>query len=677
MLALLAAFWRRKWLILFYILVSTLFGGYYAFKVATPLYTASTTLALDVRSQQVVDIESVISGVSTEEEAINTELEVIRSRGILTEIIDRLSLDEDPEFNKTLSPPGLLSGEYWGGENTEHLHPKAVDVLVYQSVRESISAISQRDTYIIQISATTTDSDKSALIANSLSEIYLENQIEAKLIATRAALEWLSERVAELVVEINEKEDAIDDMRTKTDLVNVESLESMNFRVKSLRERFEEAKEERLALEERINLIEALLNGGVDADIVSKINDEALSRMVSSSDIGSGTVAPQIKGRLNALLINEQKKNIRASAKELSLGTALEELKQEVSEQSKDLIQLNQLIRDVEATREIHKALLARMKETSAQIGLQRADSRILSLAVMGEKVSPNRVLILIATFALGLGAGCMHVLVKQLHTSGFRSESEILLETEETVLGAIPTAPIGRRKLHEYLEEKPTSAFAEALRNIRTSIQMSGPSSGCQVIMVTSSIPGEGKTTCSVSLARSFAEIGKNVLLMEGDLRRSVLKEYFPNMRAWDFVELVSGATSPDKAIVKHEKTNLSVLLGKEGRINAANLFSTEECQSFLEKLRSQFDIIVIDCPPVLVVPDARILAPHVDNIVYIVQWETVRKSVVRNGLNQIGSLGISPTGIILSKVDIRKSSSYGEYGSYGNYGGRYYSAD
>ncbi|MCL3883888.1 Wzz/FepE/Etk N-terminal domain-containing protein, partial [Marivita sp. GX14005] len=237
LLELLRTIWRGKFLILIVTLAALIVGFLYAFVLAVPMYSASTTLALEVRDQQLVDLESVMSGVSTESEAMNTELEVIRSRGLLENVVQVLDLTDDPEFNPDLRPDPLipvgailkqlqiLLGQPPHEDMPEPNHELnvAVDIL-----REAISASVQRNTYVFNITVTTQNPRKSMRIVNTLAELYIDNQVQVKFNATENAVAWLSERVVELESELQEREDAINAKQAGSDFVSVEGLESLN-----------------------------------------------------------------------------------------------------------------------------------------------------------------------------------------------------------------------------------------------------------------------------------------------------------------------------------------------------------------------------------------------------------------------------------------------------------------
>jgi len=689
LLQLLGMLWRSKWWIVFYAFAALFLGGYYTFEVAVPKYTAQASLAVQARDQQVVDLESVISGVSTEDAAINTELEVIRSRGLLEQLVTEMNLVADPEFNGYLQPPSALSRRGIRSLLAQYLpisppeavpepDPDTLRIRVTDAVRNVLTVSAQRNTYLINIAATTTSSVKSAEIVNTLAQLYLNDQIAVKFSATEFAVDWLSDRVTELELELKEKEDAIKNLRADTELVSVEALEALNVRSKNLRERVSEAQTAAVLAQDRLQRLTDLADRrDVDA-IVAEVIDPQLNRLETGARAGNERALQAFFTRFEDLVAQERLNVDRAGSQLLTLRTSYDQLLETIEVQNADLVQLNQLAREADATRVLYGTFLTRLKETSVQIGLQRADSRILSRATPGWLVAPRKNRILAVSFILGGLLGVGIILLRQMLHDGVRTGEQLEQLTGYPVLGQIPKLPIKRRQgLLGYLESKPTSAAAEAIRNLRTSILMSKIDEPPQVIMSTSSVPGEGKTTNAISLAHNFSGLGKKILLIEGDIRRRTLGQYFQQTPPGSLIKVVSGEQLLSDAVIHDDTLNIDVLMGDKSPINAADLFSSQKFHEFISLARASYDVVIIDTPPVLVVPDARVIGHMVDTILYTVNWNRTGKQQVVNGLRQFSSVGLRVSGLILSQIDSKGMKRYGyggKYGAYGSYGHGYY---
>ncbi len=681
------AIWRGKWIILLAVMTGALLGAYYAFGVADPQYRSDAQLTLEMRTKQVVDIESVMSGVSTEDAALNTELEIILSRRHLGELVDQLNLIEDPEFNEELRDPSLISqakaavGGLLGeaAEPTETAEKSPRDRTI-DTLRDALSASVKRDTYVFTIAATTGDPEKSARIVNTLSDIYIDEQIAVKFQATEQAVEWLSSRVTELEQELREKEDALKTARSETDLISTEALEGLNLQAKDLRDRLEEMRARAEAAQAELAALRDLQESGDRAAAVKATDDPALQRLLASIREGDPEAADLFDQRLDTLVSRATVEQDRLSSQARALQQSYDKMQSRIEEQSSDLVRIQQLEREVESTRTLFETFLTRLKETTVQRGLQQADSRVLSDAIPGEQVAPRTALIVALSMVLGGMAGVGVVLGQQFLHNTFRTPEDLEADTHVQVLGQIPEMPIkARADLIGYLKDKPTSAAAEAIRNLRTSVLLSDIDTPPKVIMFTSSIPGEGKTTQTIGLTQNLAGLGKKVLLIEGDIRRRTFSQYFDKEPKGGVLTALSEEAELHETVFFDERLGADVLMGEKSQVNAADIFSSERFRDFLDRAREAYDFVIIDTPPVLVVPDARVIGQHTDAIVFSVAWNKTHRGQVAAALREFDSVNLKVTGLSLSRIDpkgMRKYGYGGKYGAYAAYGQGYYEA-
>ncbi|MFC6639635.1 CpsD/CapB family tyrosine-protein kinase [Sulfitobacter sediminilitoris] len=233
-----------------------------------------------------------------------------------------------------------------------------------------------------------------------------------------------------------------------------------------------------------------------------------------------------------------------------------------------------------------------------------------------------------------------------------------------------MPAIPARRRKnVLKYFVDKPTSAAAEAIRNLRTSVLLSNIDNPPKVIMSTSSIPQEGKTTQSMALALNLTGLGKRVLLIEGDIRRRIFSQYFELPNTNGLLSVLAGNLSLQDAVIRIDALGADVLIGEKAKTIAADIFSSERFAMLLETAREQYDYIIIDTPPVLAVPDARIIGRHVDAIIYTVKWDSTSHRQVREGLKAFEDVNLRVSGLVLGQINARGMKRYGYGDSYGAY--------
>ena len=364
-----------------------------------------------------------------------------------------------------------------------------------------------------------------------------------------------------------------------------------------------------------------------------------------------------------------------ARARVAALEESLEQLKNENVSLNRAQVQLRELEREAEANRVLLETFLARFKETTNQQDIQQADARIISRAdVPLDPSFPNKKLILaLVVFAsTGLGVGLAFLL--EMLDNGYRTLDQIKTDLGLRGVGIIPMLASNKLQgvsVEDYLIEKPSSSFAEAHRNVHASLLYSGPRQNTpQVIMVTSSVPGEGKSTFSLCYARLMAKSGMKTLLIEADLRRPVLQTRMNlHDQQADIVNVLEGKDVGGQQLHKDEKSGLHILSGR-GHSDPQKLFSGEKFSGLMAWARENYDLIVLDTPPVMAVSDAVILSHQVDAVLYVVQWETTPKKSVESGITQLREAGAPLAGAVITQVNIKRHQRYG-YGDQGYYYG------
>ncbi|AZV79331.1 polysaccharide biosynthesis tyrosine autokinase [Parasedimentitalea marina] len=681
-----ATLWRGKWIIALITTLAVLAGGYYAFVTAVPLFRSTAVVMLETKQQSIVDLESVVGGLTGDSSEINSEVEVLRSRGLIGKVVDRLDLISDPEFNSVLRPVSLMgSGKSeikaaLGLPDVQIILPpeeqeKRTRDAVITELLEQITVRNVPLSLVFQITAETESPEKSTRIADTLVELYVLNQLEVKFEATEQATSWLTGRVAELQVELEAAGAKVSEFSTSTDLISIEALQAQEIQLKDLRERIgnaETAAMNTAAKEVALSNVtsrqdQALLAGNVQLN-------RLLPRVAENEQM-----AQAFDTQFARVLTRAKLDTTRAQQQLLALRNSSQEMEQQIASRGQDLITLQQLTREAEAVRLLYEYFLSRLKETSAQQGIQKADSRILSRAVVpSNAASPKKPLILAMSSILGLMIGMGLVLLREARANAFRTARDLEQHTGYTVLGQIPQIPArSRKKILNYLANKPASAAAEAVRNLRTSVLLSNVDNPAKVIMSTSSVPGEGKTTNSLALAQNLIGLGKSVLLIEGDIRRRTFAQYFDDIPEKGLVSVLSGDQTLEETVFKTPVLGADLLVGDKTASNAADLFASDKFKALIADVRQKYDVIIIDTPPVLVVPDARIIAEIADVVLFSVLWDSTSKHQVDEALRMFQNSNQRITGLVLSQINAKRMKQYGyggRYGAYAGYGSKYY---
>lgn len=623
--AIAATLWRGKLWLMLALGLGVVAGLFYALLVAHPRYHATAVVVLDGGPDPVVQFSDFLPTMTGDQTIVNTEMEVLRSASLVRDVVVAQGLEQDPEFNPALRDPGLVERGLSIVRRLIGLPvPARADTYELNQTTEafqrSLTVRNVPDSMVFEITVASVSPGKAANLANTLVGRYLERQLETKFEATQRATEWLAEKVADLEIELQESESEMNAFAAEMELISAETLDILSAQLKDVRDR--------------------------------------IAAWESAIERGESTARTTV--RLEQLRFLEA------------------ELAEKITRQSSDLVALEQLQREAAADRQIYEYFLARLKETSVQEGIQQADARLLSPAMIPDQpASPRPVLDAALGGFLGLVLMAALLIAREGRTATFRTADDLEASTGLPVLGQIPQIPARRRQgVLSYIQRHPNSAAVEAIRNLRTSLLMTGAGHEPKVILSTSSLPGEGKTTQTLALAHNLTGIRDRVLVIEGDMRKRVFRDYFRTDPDHGLADVIFGKSALADAVWHNEALGFDVLFSNTPAANAADIFSSPRFRRFLRQARKSYDVILIDTPPVLLVPDARVIAPMADAVLYTVRWDKTREKQVRQGLTAFRNVGVPVTGTVLGQINPRGMKRYGygqDYGTYGSSG--YYS--
>ncbi|MCC2664748.1 MAG: protein tyrosine kinase [Geminicoccaceae bacterium] len=718
---------RRKLILLATILAIT--GGAFAYvQQQTPLFTAEALIHVQNRDAQVVEIDGVVEELVADPATIESEIQLLTSRAFLRRNVEELGLVNDPEFNPSLradaAEPSFLESlnpfnyipEDWLAslsapeptdvdEIASRLDPEAVKLnQVIGAFAGGVEVEQVGRSYVISLSFLSEDAAKSAKIANKMADEYLVTQVEAKYDAAQRAIEWLSRRIDELRGEVLEAEAKIVEYRTQNNLVDTASASNpITLQFFQLNTQLALAQAQRAEAEARLSQARSLLNGegGVssaalvlNSPLMTSLRDQEtqLIRRLSEMSTVYGENHPQMvntRAEIQSIrdkMQDEVQRIVQDLANEVAVARAREqELTNSMGRLQGDAarvdlagVELSDLTREAETNRQLFQTFLTRFREIVEQQGLQDADARILSAADVPSVPShPKVALFTLIAFAASLVLGVLLVFVVERWDSdyGFRSADEIQTALGVRALALVPD--LSRRETQgipaeDYILQKPNSAYAEALQRIRTSLFLTDGEHPPKSILITSSVPLEGKSTIAASLARQSARSGLKVILIDADLRRPRLHEVIglPNQNGLS--EVLTGRANPEAAIKRDEKSGLDFLPAGVGVVSPPDLFRSSTMKILLEEMAAYYDLVIIDSPPVAAVSDSFTLSGVVDKSVYVIRWEQTPRNVALAGIRQMVEAGADIAGIVLSRVDVKKHARYG-YADSGYYQGYY----
>ena len=717
---LLRTLWRRKMVFIGTFVLVTAIAVLIVIQ-QTPLYTAKGLVMIDSRTTQVVDIEAVLSGLSSDAAAVQNQVQIIRSRALARRVVDRLGLADDPEFNAALRPEGGLSlssvvsmamdllPEGWlralrGGDESIPLSPaqeaERTQAGVIDAFNGKLTVSPVGFSSVIAISIESEDPQNAALIVNTVSEQYILDQLEAKFEATRQATEWLNDRTSDLRKQVQASERAVEAYRAKSGLVEgkgemigSQQLSELNSQVIAAQARGAEA-------EARLQQVQVLLGtkNGVESaaevlqsPVIQSMRAQESEVLRKASELATryGERHPKMINvraeivDLRTSIANEVRKIVQglsnevevARAREQSLRASLKKLEARVVTENRSEVRLRQLQREADANRLLFQTFLSRFKETSEQQGIQQADARIISKAAVPLTPSyPKKgQTVGLAGFAsLFLGALLVFLLERLDH--GVRSPEQIERLTGVPALGMVPLIRglAKRRQAAKYVLEKPSSGVAEAVRSLRTTLILCDVDQPPKVICISSSLPKEGKSTLALWLTRVAASSGEKVLLIDCDLRRPTIHSALEIGNEANLVDHLAGELSLVDTIVVDEASGAHVILAKGISGNPLGLLGSNNMKRLIATARERYDWVVLDTPPVLAVSDAKLLSQLADKTVFLAKWDTTPREALLAGLKQLTDIGADLAGVMLVQANMRKHARYG-YGDIGYYYGHY----
>ncbi|MDP3383096.1 MAG: polysaccharide biosynthesis tyrosine autokinase, partial [Phenylobacterium sp.] len=338
---------------------------------------------------------------------------------------------------------------------------------------------------------------------------------------------------------------------------------------------------------------------------------------------------------------------------------------------------LNELERTAEASRTLYESYLNRYKETSSQQGIEQSDARVVSSATIPTgQSSPKVPLNLALGLVLAMGCGLGAVVLAEMLDSGLATAEDVEHRLEVSYLGAVPLlASVAEGKASspiDYVIDKPLSSFAEAFRNLRASVIYSRLGEGVKVVAITSSLPGEGKTTTSVCLARSAAQQGLKVILVDCDLRRRSVNRLFGAEPARGLIEVLAGDATLDEVLTVDQTTGARLLPLAKSSMTPKDVFGSAAMDRLLEELRRTYDLVILDTAPVLPVADTRVLAPKADVVVFLAHWRKTPQHAIEAAFRLLSGTGAHLAGVALTQVDMKQQAKYG-YGDPGYYYAEY----
>lgn len=705
---------QSKWRILSLALIITFLVALIVLSL-TPVYKATSSLLIESEETNIVSIEQVYGLDASKKEYFETQYEILKSRYIAEKVVNKLALDSHPIFIEKLDESN--SSAFDGIKTTL----KSILTFLPQKEREPLSEEEQAqlrkellitlfsenltispvpNTQVVKIAYTSESPKLAAEVANAVAEVYIESYLEAKFDMTSKATSWLNDSLAGLRNKLEISEKKLAEFYQREQLVDLDGVVGLaSEELQGLSEQLLQA-ENRLKQSEIIfeqvqnfngdpaelaampavqnhpsiqNVKEAELKAQSNVSELSKVYGPKHLKMISAqAELASvkQTLENQIASLISGITNEYRQAQSQVNRLRVAVASAKEEYRTLTTLESKRRV----LQREVDTNQQLYDSFFTRLQETSEVEGFESANARVLDRATLPvEPFKPKKSLILVATLVMSTGFGIFIALVLDFLNSGIRSVDDVERRLGQRMMGLIPWQPHKKKNdlpLREFFDTS-NHVFSEAIRTLRTSIQLLDLSGDKKVIMVTSSVPKEGKTTVSINLAFAMGQIGKT-LLIDTDLRKPAIAKRFgmPGFQP-GIANLVSGTHSLDECLCNDVASNIDVITAGSATPNPQELLMSDNFKKVIKNLREQYEHIIIDTAPIQAVSDAIIVSESADMLFHVVKADATNEKIVSSGLERFMRVGKRIDGVILNQVDVKKAGNgYAYTGYYDKYG-------
>jgi polysaccharide biosynthesis transport protein len=674
--------------------------------LVTPLYTATAIVMLDQRKNTVEDAAAAISGLGTDPATMQNQVQILTSVELANRVITKLKLDQDPEFSPTagwtavfqyLNPakwfPGAISSR--AAFARQEVDKAELTQNFLGRVRVDPIGVSTA----MDVSFESRDPLKAQQIANAIANAYVEDQLEAKFDATQKATQWLASRIADLSRKAQEADSTVQIYKAAHNITTTASGSSIvDQQTADINSQLVLAKTDLAEKEAAYSGLVSLARSGRAAGSAAAMASPVISALrAQDSDITrqlADLSSKYLPGHPKILDLQAQKANIDSKISEEvqrivdsarndvsvssahvgSLQGSLHQLESQGVTQNQASVGLTGLQSAAASARAMYEAFLGRLNQTQGQEGIQTPDARVISIA--GTPLSPSfpkKGLTLGLAVPAGLILGLMLAFLVERLDTGFRTSQQAEAFLGLPVLSVLPEAS-GFTDVGSLVVDKPMSSFAEAMRGVQLGLTLSNIDREPKVVVITSSVPSEGKTSVSIGLARMAARSGKKVLLIDGDLRRPALAKYFGKSGArGSLIEAITGQVPLDQCFMKDSKSEALVLICQKPPASPADILSSAATQQLVQTVSKIFDLVIIDSAPLLPVNDTKIISRLADTVLFVVRWEKTPREAAVNAVRSLAVMHVPVAGLIMTRAEDRfRYYNYG-YQDYRNYN-KYY---
>ena len=696
----------------------TLCVGFYVFTI-TPQYKATSTLLIENQQNKVISIEQVASFDSSKEEYYQTQYEIIRSNRIAEKVISDLnigSVDIEGDSNADSTEPSALKSLINVVKTTLYSVPVLSDFIkrpapalqeqledshrqrVLREFKSNLSVAPVKGTQLVHITFLSENPLMAANVANAVGEAYIRNHMESLLEANQQASVWIDARLGELQLQLQASELQLAQFMEREGLVDAAGIDSLaTAELTNLTNLLSEARDRRLAAESLHSVLERNRNADLSALYsIKQVSNHPQIRDIRSNEVNAEKTVFELskrygpkhdkmiraKAELNALqnrskeillqlVVGIEKELSAALELERGLRNELESKKRTFQSATLKKAEFETLRREVDTNRQLYDLFLTRQKETSATSDYQSAIARFTDRASIPlEPARPQKTFIILVAALGAVVVGLAAVFVLDATKNTFERVVDVEDKTGLTGLGSVPkvTGKIYRKRKigPELFLDRDNSQVGESVKIIRTSLILSLRQNNRKCIAVTSSLPGEGKTTVSVALATSLAAMCRT-LLIDCDLRKPSVGERFKLSNNHPGVTnyLLGGAGIKD-CIFHHKESRLDVMTAGQQIPYTQELLGSVQFKEMIKMLSTKYDRIIVDSPPVNVVGDPLLVANVAASCIVVVKANSTKVGQLKFAISRMAKHNVIIEGCVLNHDQSRTQDAYQYWEAY-----------
>lgn len=698
---------RRQWRVVALSMMVFLALGFFYLMIAVPKYTASTDILIDQDNSKILYQHSALNGVVEDEGWTTSQVELIYSNKVKLAVVDALKLADNPDFIDGPGGPmqyvkgffGFFTGLFRSDEKTP-VEKEQLRLQAAENLQKNLFVQRVKRTYVLNIQFTWSDPALAAQIARTFADAYLADQIDAKYEANSKSGAWMQGRLNELRQKALETDQAVQKFRADKGLIAANGLLVSEQQLAEINSQLILARAERATAEAKEKRIRAILDSGdknaavmesmsnsVIGDLRKKYIDASKREAEIVRDYGADhfkakalrkdmeeyqDLAFQELGRIAESYRSDYQV---AKSREDALTASVTSATGVSAETNSTQVQLRELEREANTYRDLYQAFLSRYQETLQQQTFPVTEARVITQATVPSQPSrPKRPMVLALAGALGIALGLALATLQEYLDRFFRTGEQVGDELELEFLGSVPlvgsksleqangeTVPLAP-DLKSFVVNHPMSLFAETLRSAKIAADLALGRDKSKIIGVTSVMPGEGKSTIAVNLARLLANQKRRVLLIDADLRNPALTTSLARTAETGLVQAVVDKAPWQALLLYEEASGLAMLPAVvRSRVpHTSELLASLEMRGLLREAAEKFEYIILDLPPLSPLVDARAIAPYVDGFLCVVEWGHTPRNMVRNKLRAEPAVYKKCLGVVLNKADMNKMKLY-----------------